>query len=251
MTLTKIVVAGAAGRMGQRIIANLLNDPTASLVGAIEVPGHQAIGKDPGRMTGVGTSGVAVTDLLEETLSSGDVLIDFSHPSATLPNLNAAAKLKKGVVVGTTGHTTEQRQEMEKIASKIPIVLAPNMSVGVNVMWKALAVATPPLASTSKISVVETHHVHKKDAPSGTALEIERVLKRALGDRPSEIEIKSIREGEVVGDHTVTFDSPEETITITHHAKTRDTFAVGAIRAARWVKGKPAGLYTMQDVLGL
>lgn len=249
--MIKIVVTGAAGKMGQRIIANLLNDPSARLVGAVETPGHQSIGKDPGRMTAVGTTGITVTDSLEKVLSSGDVVIDFSIPDATLPNLKTAAKLKKAAVIGTTGHTEDQRKQIEKIASEIPIVLAPNMSVGVNVMWKVLAVASAPLAPDSKISVVETHHVHKKDAPSGTALEIERVLKKALGNGGSGIEIKSIREGEVVGDHTVTFDSPEETITITHRAKTRDTFAVGSIRAAKWVARKPAGLYTMQDVLGL
>lgn len=248
--MTKIVVTGAAGRMGQRIIVNLLGDAKARLAGAVEVRGHQALGKDPGRMTAVGSTDIVITDSLEKVLASADVVIDFSYPDATIPNLRTVSKLGKAAVIGTTGHSAEQRKEIEKMSTAVPIVLAPNMSVGVNVLWKVLSIAAPPLAATSKISVVETHHVHKKDAPSGTALEIERVLKRALGNGTAEIEIKSIREGEIVGDHTVTFDSPEETITLTHHAKTRDTFAVGAIRAAKWVVGKPAGLYTMQDVLG-
>lgn len=226
--MVKLVVTGAAGRMGQRIIALASKEKDLKIVGEVDMG-----------------------DSLEAILPRGDVLIDFSSTEATLPNLQIAAKAKKAVVIGTTGHTPEQKKAIEKIASEIPIVVAPNMSLGVNVMWKILAEAARALGEAYPVSVREVHHVHKKDKPSGTALEIVRVLSEALGIPPEKIPVESVREGEVVGDHSVVFCGPEETLEITHRASSRDTFALGSLRAASWIVGKPNGLYTMADVLGL
>lgn len=226
--MIKVVVTGAAGRMGQRIVALASREKDLKVVGEVDIG-----------------------DSLEAIISRGDVLIDFSHTDATLLNLQIAAKAKKAAVIGTTGHTAEQKQGIEKIASEIPIVVAPNMSLGVNVMWKILAEAARALGESYPVSVREVHHVHKKDKPSGTALEIVKILSKALGVPAEKIPVESIREGEVVGDHAVVFRGPEETLEITHRASSRDTFALGSLRAARWIKDKPNGLYSMMDVLGL
>lgn len=226
--MIKVVITGAAGRMGQRIIALASVEKDLKVVGEVDVG-----------------------DSLEAILPRGDVLIDFSLPEATISNLTIAARAKKGVVIGTTGHTPEQRKEIEKIASNVAVILAPNMSLGVNVMSKILGEAARALGEAYPVSVREVHHIHKKDKPSGTALQIVRVLSKALGIPPEKIPVESIREGEVVGDHSVVFRGPEEVLEITHRAFSRDTFALGALRAAHWIKGKPSGLYTMADVLGL
>ena len=225
--MIKVIVAGAAGRMGQRIIALASREKDIKVVGEVDIG-----------------------DSLEAIISRGDVLIDFSSTEATIPNLKVAARVKKAVVIGTTGHTAEQKKGIEKIASEIPIVVAPNMSLGVNVMWKILEEAARALGEAYPVTVREVHHVHKKDKPSGTALEIVRVLSKALGVPAEKIPVESIREGEVVGDHTIVFRGSEEVLEITHRAFSRDTFALGALRAARWIKGKPNGFYTMADVLG-
>lgn len=236
--------------MGGRTIANILNDKDVKLAGAVEISGHPSIGKDAGYISANKPCGVKISDSLEETLADADVVIDFSLPDATISNIETACKLKKAAVVGTTGHSQEQKKNITKMGRKLPMVLAPNMSIGVNVMWKALGVVASGFGSDIDISVSETHHVHKKDKPSGTALEIERVLKQSLGSSQN-IKIESHREGEVVGVHTTIFDSPQETLKIIHSAKSRDAFAVGSIRAAKWVVGKQNGIYTMMDVLGL
>lgn len=226
--MIKIVVTGAAGRMGQRVIALASKEKDLKIVGEVDIG-----------------------DSLEAIISQGDVLIDFSSTEATIPNLTIAARAKKAAVIGTTGHTPEQKKAIEKIASEIPIVVAPNMSLGVNVMWKILAEAARALGEAYPVSVREVHHIHKKDKPSGTALEIVRVLSKALGIPSEKIPVESVREGEVVGDHAVVFRGPEETLEITHRAFSRDTFAIGALRAAKWVVGKKPGLYSMADVLGI
>src|SRR3989338_3907525 len=225
--MIKVIVTGAAGRMGQRIIALASGEKDLKVVGEVDIG-----------------------DSLEAIISRGDVLIDFSCTEATLPNLKAAARVKRAVVIGTTGHTAEQKKGIEKIASEIPIVVAPNMSLGVNVMWKILEEAARALGEAYPVTVREVHHVHKKDKPSGTALEIVRVLSKSLGVPAEKIPVESIREGEVVWDHTIVFRGSEEVLEITHRAFSRDTFALGALRAARWIKGKPNGFYTMADVLG-
>lgn len=242
--MIKVVVTGAAGRMGSRIIALAQGDKELKIVGAIEAPGSKTLGQEVG-------GGVKISDSVEQALSMADVLIDFSHAEATLGNLEIVAAKKKAAVIGTTGHSEEQKKGIVALASKIPIVMASNMSVGVNVMWKIIAEAAKALGQGFPVSVKEVHHIHKKDKPSGTALEMIRVLSEALRLPADRIPVESIREGEVVGDHTAVFEGEGERLEITHHASSRDTFAQGALRAAQWVVGKKPGLYSMRDLLGL
>jgi len=249
--MIKVVVTGAAGRMGQRIVANACADQEVKIVGAVEAPGQTALGKDAGELAGCGACGVVISDSLEKVLVLADLVVDFSHVEATVPNLKMAARLKKAAVVGTTGHRPEQIQEIERIARDLPVVMAANMSVGVNVLWKITEEAATVLGKIFNVSVREVHHIHKKDKPSGTALEIVRRLAKALRVAPERIPVESIREGEVVGDHSVLFSGAGESLEITHRAVSRDTFALGALRAAKWIVGKKPGLYSMVDVLEL
>ncbi len=249
--MIEVAVAGAAGRMGKRIIANLCADPETKLAGALEAPGSSNLGSDACELAGCEALGIKVTDSAEEALQSAEVLIAFTLPEATISLLEKVATAGKAIVIGTTGHTEEQQAQIKEFSQKIPIVMAPNMSVGVNVLWKLVQEGARVLGSDFRVDITETHHVHKKDKPSGTALEIVKILSETLGVSPATIPCESIREGEVVGDHTTLFQSPDETLTVTHHAETRDIFAKGAIRAAKWLNGKPASLYDMQDVLGL
>lgn len=189
--------------------------------------------------------------LVVPEIGETDVLIDFSHPEATLPNLELAAKAKKGMVIGTTGHTPDQLEKIREYGKKIPVVLAPNMSVGVNVLAKLLTDAARILGKDFTVKITETHHIHKKDKPSGTALQWARAVATGVGIDAGKISIESIREGEVVGIHTIRLESAGEVLEFTHNAKSRDTFALGALRAAQWVVGKPNGIYTMTDVLGI
>lgn len=216
--MIKILVKGTSGKMGQRILFCASQDKEFKVV---------------------------------ETINQADVLIDFSHPDATIPNLDLAAKAKKAAVIGTTGHTAGQKGQIEAFARKLPFVLSPNMSVGVNVMWKIVGEAARGLGSDFKVHVTEIHHIHKKDKPSGTALQMVRVLSEAMKTPAEKIPVESIREGEVVGIHKTVFDNSGEFLEILHNAKSRDTFAQGALRAAKWVVGKPNGLYSMADVIGL
>ena len=248
--MIKLVVSGAAGKMGQRIIALACAAGDFKIVGAVENPKSPDLGKDPGTLAGCGPCGIPIGGAVEKVIAQGDLLIDFSHPSVTLLHLEAAAKAKKAAIVGTTGHAPEQIEKIRSCGKKIPIVFSSNMSVGVNVMWKLLDLAARALGHDFKVDVKETHHIHKKDAPSGTAKTMMEVLARALGTTPDKIPVESLREGEVVGDHTALFTGPHETLEITHRAQSRDTFALGALQAARWVVSKPAGLYSMADVLG-
>ncbi len=249
--MIKLIVTGAAGRMGNRIISLALVDKSFKLVGAVESKESSVIGIDAGEVAGLARCGVKVSNSLDDVMPIGDVVIDFTNAEATLANLNIVSKYKKAAVVGTTGHTPSQRQGIEKLASSMPLVFAPNMSVGVNVLWKILGEAAKILGTSYPVNVKEVHHIHKKDKPSGTALEIVRVLSKALSVSAEKIPVMSLREGEVVGDHTTLFAGVGETLEITHRASSRDPFALGALRAAKWVVGKPKGLYSMTDVLGL
>lgn len=249
--MTRIAVAGAAGRMGQRIIAGLCTDSQTQLTGALEVEGSPALGQDACALAGCKTMGVIVTDSPAAALHHADVLIDFTVADATLKTLQAVATAKKAMVIGTTGHNEAQLAAIKEQSAQVPIVMAPNMSIGINVMWKMIEVGAQALGNDFQVGISETHHVHKKDKPSGTALQIARILAAAFKKNLSEIPCESIRTGEVIGDHTTVFRSPDETLTITHHAETRDIFAIGAIHAAKWLAGKKPGLYDMQAVLGL
>jgi 4-hydroxy-tetrahydrodipicolinate reductase len=266
--MIKVVVAGAAGRMGCRLVA-LVRDSTAlMLAGAIEGSGHHAIGEDAGETAGSGRSGVAITDDLAALMDRGEVLIDFSAPEATLEHFRIVAQHRRAMVIGTTGLNPSQLEEIKGLARQVPCVLSPNMSVGVNLIYKVIGEMAKTLGDDYDIEVIEAHHRLKKDAPSGTALKIAEVLARAvnrdldqvgvysrkglIGERTKqEIGIQTIRAGDIVGDHTVLFGGMGERIEVTHRASSRDTFARGALRAARWVVRQPPGLYDMMDVLGL
>jgi 4-hydroxy-tetrahydrodipicolinate reductase len=265
--MVRIAVAGARGRMGSRIAALSRESEGLELTGAFEVAGHPDIGKDLGDLFGVGR-GAELSDSVEDVLDAADVVIDFTSPASTLANVQAAVRMGKGMVVGTTGFTGEELQEFRRHAAMIPCVFAFNMSLGVNLLLKVLADVARSLGDDYDVEIVEAHHRLKKDAPSGTALALARSVASALGrdleevgvferkgmigerDR-KEIGIQTVRAGDIVGEHTVIFGGLGERVEIAHKASSRDTFARGALRAALWLKGRPIGLHDMQDVLGL
>jgi 4-hydroxy-tetrahydrodipicolinate reductase len=266
--MTDVVVAGAAGRMGCRIVACLDGARELRLAAALEAPGHPALGRDAGETAGVGHRGVPLTADAEAALRGGRLLVEFSAPEPTLAHLRLAAAAGGRAVIGTTGFSPAQREEIADLARRVPIVFAPNFSVGVTVALRALALMAKALGDDYDVEITETHHRFKKDAPSGTALNLAEVVARALGrdlaqvavygrqgltgERPGkEIGIMSLRSGDVVGEHTVSFGTLGERLELTHRAHNRDTFARGAVRAAAWLTGRGPGLYSMQDVLGL
>ncbi|MCG3777685.1 MAG: 4-hydroxy-tetrahydrodipicolinate reductase [Nitrospira sp.] len=266
--MTTVIVAGAAGRMGCRLVALIKDSTVLSLAGAIEGKGHGALGADAGETAGCGRAGVPITDNLAALLVHGEVVIDFSSPEATLNHLRLAAQHRRAMVIGTTGFSPAQLEEVKSLVSQVPCVMSPNMSVGVNLIYKVISEMAKTLGDEYDIEVIEAHHHLKKDAPSGTALKIAEVLAKAvnrdlnqvgvyarqglIGERKKgEIGIQTIRAGDIVGDHTVLFGGMGERIEVTHRASSRDTFAGGALRAARWVVQQPPGLYDMMDVLGL
>ena len=265
--MVKIAVCGAAGRMGQRIIV-AAKEAGCIVSGALERPGHEQIGQDAGLIAGCGALGVAITDDLNAVVAGCDVLIDFTTPKVSLKNLEACGLQKKAIVIGSTGFTPEERALARELAKDIPAVLAPNMSVGVNVCFKVLADIAKILGDDFDVEIVEAHHKLKKDAPSGTAVRMGEVVAEALGrdyttvanfhregivgERTrEEIGMQTIRGGDIVGEHTVYFIGMGERIELTHRAHTRDMFSRGSVRAAKWVVSQKPGLYDMQDVLGL
>jgi 4-hydroxy-tetrahydrodipicolinate reductase len=221
----RVTLIGARGRMGQTIVDLARNDPKIEIVAQCDLG-----------------------DAIEPAIKNCDVAIDFSNSSAIDEISRAAMQYRKALVIGTTGHSREQRELIEKMAKSLPIVFASNFSVGVNALFALTRRAAEILGSEFAPQIVETHHKMKKDAPSGTAKTLAEILKEAL---KTEILIESIREGEVVGEHTVTFVGPGERLELTHRAGSREIFARGALRAAQWVFEKPARLYSMQDVLGI
>ncbi len=266
--MVKISVAGAAGRMGSRIAALSKEYEGLSLSGAFERKGHKDIGKDVGTIAGIGETGVKIADSLESIIDSVDLVISFTTVEASLEHLKIAYSRGKAMVIGTTGFTKNDLREVAELTKKIPCVMASNMSTGVNLLLRVLQDIARVLGEGYDIEIIEAHHRMKKDAPSGTALKMAQVIadslnrnlddvavyarKGIIGERkPQEIGIQTIRAGDIVGEHTVIFGGLGERIEVTHKASSRDTFARGALRAALWVTGKPAGLYDMQDVLGL
>jgi 4-hydroxy-tetrahydrodipicolinate reductase len=245
----KITVCGAAGRMGQAILAIMKSDENVKIAGALEYDGSRAIGTGDPVISSVGD--------LEKFLSETDALIDFTNPESALRNLEVAGKYKASAVVGTTGFNEEQRKKIAEISKSIPIVFSPNMSVGVNILFK-LVEDVAKKNPDYDIEIVELHHNKKKDSPSGTAIKLAEIAAASIGKNISdavrkkdEIGLHSIRAGDIVGDHTVYFAGLGERIELTHRAHSRDTFAVGAVRAAKWVAGRNPGLYDMTDVLSL
>ncbi len=263
-----VVVAGAAGRMGNRIIACLADTPDLRLVAALEAPGHAASGRDAGELAGVAKTGVSVGTDAAAAIERDRILIEFSVPEASLAHLKLVARAGARAVIGTTGFSAAQRAEIGDLAKDAAILLSPNMSVATNVAFKLLTAMAKALGDDYDVEITETHHRFKKDAPSGTALRMAEIVAAALGrdldqvavfgrqglpgerTRP-EIGILSVRSGDVAGEHTVSFGTLGERLELTHRAHNRDTYARGALRAARFIAGRPPGLYSMADVLGL
>jgi 4-hydroxy-tetrahydrodipicolinate reductase len=266
--MLKAIVTGAAGKMGGRIISLIHATDGIELAGAVEQPGHPTVGKDAGENIGLGRIGVTISADLKVCVAHGDVVIDFTSHEASLRNLEIAASHSRAMVIGSTGFTAPELQKASELARKIACVLSPNMSVGVNVMFKVLAYVAGILGDDYDVEIMEAHHHLKKDAPSGTAMKMAEVVAASLGrdlDKvgvfsrhgiigertKTEIGVQTLRAGDIVGDHTVIFGGSGERLEFIHRAHSRDNFAQGAIRAAKWVVGKKPGLYDMQDVLGL
>ena len=266
--MTRIAIMGAAGRMGKTLVEAVSQAEGLELAAAIDHPESSLIGSDIGEVSGIGRLGVAVSARLEDVLDQFDVLVDFTFPELTLKNVAACRKAGKRCVIGTTGLSDDDKAVLAEAGKDIGVVFAPNMSVGVNLLLQLLQMTAKVLGDDVDIEIIEAHHRHKKDAPSGTALRMGEVIADTLGrdlkqcavygregftgERPRDaIGFETIRAGDIVGEHTAMFAAMGERIEITHKASSRMTFARGALRAAQWLQGKPAGLYDMQDVLGL
>ena len=264
----KIGVCGAAGRMGKTILEVCNEIDNVKVAAAIEYKGSSMIGIDAGEQAGIGKTGVAITDDIAKVVDQFDVLIDFTIASSITENLEKCHAAGKRMVIGTTGLDDEQKELINKVAEDIAIVFAPNMSIGINLCLKLLEVAAQVIGEESDIEIIEAHHRHKKDAPSGTALRMGEVIADTLGRNLKEcavygregvtgerdkntIGFETIRAGDIVGEHTVMFASAGERVEITHKATSRKTFASGAVRAAQWLADKDKGLFDMQDVLGI
>jgi 4-hydroxy-tetrahydrodipicolinate reductase len=264
--MISVIIDGACGRMGKMISQGVVTQSDMQLVGAIEYSGHPQLGEDIGEVAGVGTIGVPISDNLSEILDEADVVVEFTAPSASIEHLRNVVDAGKTMVLATTGFTEAELAEVQELAQNIPCVMAPNMSVGVNVMLQAVQLVAKALGDDYDVEVIEAHHNQKADSPSGTALRIAEVLAESLdrnlaevgtygrhgmvGARPEkEIGIHAIRGGDISGDHTVLYAGAGERIEITHRAHTREAFAKGAIRAARWVVNAPKGLHDISEVL--
>jgi len=264
--MINIIVDGAYGRMGRMIINGIAQAEDMQLVGAIEAANHPNLGQDAGELAGVGHLGVLVTSDLSAIIDKCDVVIEFTSPEATLEHLQNVVGADKAMVIATTGYTDEQMKQLQELASKIRCVMSPNYSVGINLLLKVVQDVAQVLGDDFDIEVIEAHHNMKKDSPSGTALRIAEVIAETLnrnlnevgvygrqgmvGERPrQEIGIHAIRGGDIVGDHTVLFAGVGERLEITHRAQSRETFARGALRAARWVVNAPKGLHDIRKVL--
>ncbi len=266
--MIKIAISGAAGRMGRTLIEACHQTEGLQVTAAIEYAGSSMLGADAGELAGIGKLDVAVVGDLAEVVDDFDVLIDFTRPEVTASNLKICAEAGKSIVIGTTGFTDEQKQLIEQAATQTGVVFAPNMSVGVNLCFKLLDLAARVMGGEVDIEIIEAHHRHKVDAPSGTALRMGEVVADALGrdlkecavygregqtgerDRQT-IGFETIRAGDIVGEHTVMFADIGERVEITHKASSRMTFAKGAARAAIFLQNQGNGLFDMQDVLGL
>ncbi len=267
MEKIRYAIAGSAGRMGRTLIEAVQQDPESTLAAALEHPSSPLLGRDAGELVGA-PCGVRIGADLDAALAVSDCLIDFTRPEGTLQHLDACQRHKVALIIGTTGFTAEGKAAIELAAKTIPIVFAPNMAIGVNAVFRLLDVAARILNEGYDIEVIEAHHRHKVDAPSGTALRMGEVVAKAIGrdlsecavygreghtgERPAkQIGFATIRGGDIVGDHTVLFAGGGERIEITHKSASRMPYAQGALRAGRYMRGRGSGLFDMQDVLGL
>ena len=264
----RIGINGASGRMGKTLIQACVDHPDTHLGAAFEIPSSNAIGQDAGTCAGIESLGVSISSELENHTDDFDILIDFTIPDCTMQSLDVCEQQDKSMVIGTTGLDDAQKQKLQQASKNISIVFAPNMSVGVNLCLKLLQTAAKTLGDEYDIEIIEAHHKHKVDAPSGTALRMGEVVADSLGRNLNDcavygreghtgardqktIGFETIRAGDIVGDHTVMFAGIGERVEITHKASSRMTFAQGAMRAASWLSSKSNGLYDMQDVLDL
>ena len=264
--MIRLTITGVCGRMGRCLTRGIAQQPDMQLVGAVQYPSHPQIGNDAGVVAGIGDIGVAVTGKLDDVLHLSDVVIEFSKPQATLEYLQHVVDADKAMVIGTTGFTSDELTLVKNLASRIRCVMAPNMSLGVNVMVEALELIAKALGNDYNIEVIEAHHNHKADSPSGTALYLAETLTTALkqdldavgifgrygivGARPKkQIGIHAVRGGDIAGDHTVLFATEGEQLSVVHRAHSPEAFAKGAIRAARWIVDAPKGLHDVNEVL--
>ena len=264
----RVGITGAAGRMGRTLIEAIGQAPGLTLAAAVEQPGSSLIGADAGELAGRGKIGVPVSGDLAAVIDTIDVLIDFTVPAATLSNLALCTAARKAIVIGTTGFSASEDERIKRAAQQVPVCKASNFSTGVNLCFKLLDMAARVLGDDVDIEIVEAHHRHKIDAPSGTALSMGGVVANALGRDLAEVAVygregqtgareretigfATVRAGDIVGDHTVIFAADGERVEITHKASSRMSFARGAVRAAGWLSGRKPALYDMQDVLGL
>lgn len=254
--------------MGGRIISMIAEAEGIKIVGAVEQSGHPIVGRDVGQGLGLGQIGVKVDDHLEACIEKSDVIIDFTQHEASLKNLESAALNKRSIVIGSTGFTTDEMRKVKELAMNARCVLSPNLSIGVNVMFKVIEQTAKILGDDYDVEIVEAHHHFKKDAPSGTAEKMAQIIAESLGRdleevgvyarkgmigerSKTEIGIQTLRAGDIVGEHTVLFGGVGERLEFIHRAHSRDNFAKGAVRAAKWIVHQKNGLYDMQDVLGL
>ena len=264
--MIRVIINGACGRMGRLIIQGVSQQADMELSGAIEYPEHPQIGSDAGVVAGIGEIGVAITSKLEDVLENADVVIEFSKPEATIQHLRQVVDADKAMVIATTGFNPDELETVKELASQIRCVMAPNMSLGVNVMIQALELIAKALGDDYNIEVIEAHHNHKADAPSGTALRLAETVAAALGRdlaevgvygrhgivgarSQKEIGIHAVRGGDIAGDHTVLFATEGEQLSVVHRAHSPEAFAKGAIRAARWVVDASKGLHDVSEVL--
>ncbi len=263
----RIAVAGSSGRMGRTLIECVLKDESLNLSAALDLPGQVLIGRDAGEFAGL-ASGVRISADIEAGLAASDAIIDFTRPAGTLAHLDACLKLGRKMVIGTTGFSEAEKARIAEASKEIAIMFAPNMAVGVNVTFKLAEIAAKALGDAYDVEIIEAHHHHKVDAPSGTALKLGEIVAGALGRdpardfvhgregdtgerKPREIAFHAIRGGDLVGEHTVMFIGLGERVEVSVKSSSRATYATGALRAAKFLKDKQNGLFDMQDVLGL
>ncbi|MGY3686080.1 4-hydroxy-tetrahydrodipicolinate reductase [Vibrio coralliilyticus] len=266
--MVRIAIAGAAGRMGRNLVKATYLNQQAQVGAGSERPESSLVGVDIGELCGEGKFDIVLTDDLTKDIDNFDVIVDFTAPSSTLANLELCKQHSKGIIIGTTGFTEQEREQIDAFAQYVPVVMAPNYSVGVNLVFKLLEKAAKVMGDYCDIEIVEAHHRHKVDAPSGTAIGMGEAIADAMGNKLSDVAVyaregitgertkdeigfATIRAGDIIGEHTAMFADIGERVEVTHKATDRMTFANGAIKAAVWLNEKPAGFYTMTDVLGL
>ncbi|MDP8217067.1 MAG: 4-hydroxy-tetrahydrodipicolinate reductase [Candidatus Kaelpia imicola] len=260
---TKVIVSGCLGRMGREISMLALLDSKIELIAGIEQPTSLGLGADIGSILLGENKGILIAEDLRGYIENADLVIEFSAPDATLRHLRIVSEFGKGMVIGTTGFNAEQLKELESFSKRAAVLISPNMSIGVNVLFKIIPQLTELLGEDYNIEIVEVHHNKKKDAPSGTAKRIAELIKGVRKDlvltcgreksntqrKKNELAIHALRLGEIVGEHKIIFAGNNEVVELSHSAVSRDIFAIGAILGAKYIKDKKAGLYTMQDVI--